>query len=57
MSKRVTALRLVACLLNISEARNKAIVEAVANAAINFPSKSKNVKCSSTVLNIFSDFD
>ena len=51
--------RLVACLLNISEARNKAVVESVANAALSFPSKSKQqgLKCSSTVLNIFSDHD
>lgn len=51
------AFRLVACLLNISEARNKGIVESVANAALNFPSKSNSFKCSSTVLNIFSDRD
>ena len=57
MSNCVPSFRLVACLLNISEARNKAIVESVANAALNFPSKSKSFKCSSTVLNIFSDYD
>lgn len=57
MSHSVPSFRLVACLLNISEARNKGIVESVANAAINFPSKSKKLKCSSTVLNIFSDYD
>lgn len=57
MTNSVPSFRLVACLLNISEARNKGIVESVANAAINFPSKSKSLKCSSTVLNIFSDYD
>lgn len=59
MSNSVPSLRLVACLLNISEARNRVIVELVANAALNFPSKSKSslLKCSSTVLNIFSDYD
>lgn len=57
MNNSIPSYRLVACLLNISEARNKAIVESVANAAINFPSKSKNLKCSSAVLNIFSDYD
>ena len=57
MSNCVPSLRLVACLLNISEAHNRAIVESVANAALNFPSKSKRLKCSSTVLNIFSDYD
>lgn len=57
MNNSVPSFRLVACLLNISEGRNKGIVESVANAAINFPSKSKNFNCSSTVLNIFSDYD
>ena len=57
MSNRLSSFRLVACLLNISEARNKAIVESVANAALNIPSKSKSLKCPSTVLNIFSDYD
>lgn len=59
ISRSVPSLRLVACLLNISEARNRALVELVANAAINFPSKCNNslLKCSSTVLNIFSDYD
>ena len=57
MGSNSPAFRVVACLLNISEARNKGIVESVANAALNFPSKSKSFKCSSTVLNIFSDYD
>lgn len=59
ISRSVPSFRLVACLLNISEARNRALVESVANAAINFPSECKNslLKCSSTVLNIFSDYD
>lgn len=47
--------RLVACLLNISEARNRDVVEKVAQAAITFQhgGKRKGV----TVLNIFSDHD
>ena len=59
MSCSLSTLRLAACLLNISEARNRDLVELVANAALNIPSKSKNslLKCSSTVLNIFSDYD
>lgn len=59
MSSSPSSLRLVACLLNISEARNRPTVESVANAALNFPSRSKSklLKCSSTVLNIFCDYD
>ena len=59
MSGSLPSLRLVACLLNISEARNRSIVESVANAALNLPSKSKSslLNCSSTVLNIFCDYD
>ena len=53
------SLRLAACLLNISEARNKTLVESVARAALNIPCKSTAsiVKCPATVLNIFSDYD
>ncbi|XP_068673500.1 uncharacterized protein [Montipora foliosa] len=59
MRRSSPSLRLVTCLLNISEARNRSIVESIANAALYFPSKSRNndFKCQSTVLNIFSDFD
>ena len=53
-------LRLVACLLNISEARNKNLIESVAHAAVNnfisSPVQSE-VKCHASVLNIFSDYD
>lgn len=53
------SLRLVACLLNISEGRNRTVVESIANAAVNFSSTSKRnyLECHSTVLNIFSDYD
>ncbi|XP_067043433.1 uncharacterized protein [Acropora muricata] len=53
------SLRLVACLLNISEGRERRIVESIANAAVNFSSTSKRnyLECHSTVLNIFSDYD
>lgn len=51
-----SSLRLAACLLNISEGRSKQIVEKVAQSAISLSSKT-NLKCASTVLNIFSDHD
>ena len=57
--KQLSPLRLVACLLNISEARNKNIVESVAHAALNlvvFPAQDA-IRCPATVLNIFSDYD
>ena len=44
--------KLAACLLNISEGRNTALVEQIAKAAISDSTKNK---CDSTVLNIFSD--
>ncbi|EDO44840.1 predicted protein [Nematostella vectensis] len=52
-------LRLVACLLNVSEARSKPIVESIAHSAIGNtkPLNETSLKCSSTVLNIFSDLD
>ncbi|XP_064630726.1 glutamate formimidoyltransferase-like isoform X2 [Lineus longissimus] len=58
------AKRLVACLLNISEARNRHLVEEVAMAAIasnktnqNSSSNDPNLPIKSSVLNIFSDYD
>ncbi|XP_014340262.1 formiminotransferase N-terminal subdomain-containing protein isoform X2 [Latimeria chalumnae] len=48
-------LRLAVCLLNISEARRKDIVEKVAKAAIQNKHGLRNLQA--TVLNIFSDFD
>ncbi|XP_030642937.1 formiminotransferase N-terminal subdomain-containing protein isoform X1 [Chanos chanos] len=47
--------RLVACLLNISEARRKDLVETVARAAITDGNGTRRE--GSTVLNIFNDFD
>ena len=44
--------KLAACLLNISEGRNTALVEQIAKAAI---SDSTQKKCDTAVLNIFSD--
>lgn len=57
--KRISSLRLVACLLNISEARNKNLVESVAHAALNLVDfqAQDEIKCPATVLNIFSDQD
>lgn len=56
-----SSLRLAACLLNISEGRSKQIVESVAQSAISLSTKTngsaKNLKCPSTVLNIFSDYN
>ena len=53
--------RIVACLLNISEARNAGIVERVAHAAVSSKTKLcsefEELSCPSTVLNIFRDFD
>ncbi|XP_071797469.1 glutamate formimidoyltransferase-like [Asterias amurensis] len=64
---RMTAMkRLAICLLNISEGRNAKIVESVASAAVSSSSASQEIssddnklglKCQSTVLNIFSDYD
>lgn len=51
-----SSLRLATCLLNISEGRSKQIVEKVAQSAISL-SNEINLKCASTVLNIFSDHD
>ncbi|XP_041120400.1 formiminotransferase N-terminal subdomain-containing protein-like [Polyodon spathula] len=47
--------RLAACLLNISEARNKEIVETVAKAAVYDKQGKKHEQ--TTLLNIFKDFD
>ncbi|XP_072903008.1 formiminotransferase N-terminal subdomain-containing protein isoform X4 [Hemitrygon akajei] len=47
--------RLAVCLLNISEARKKDIVESVAKAALS--DKQGQKKMQTTVLNIFSDYD
>ncbi|KAJ8410611.1 hypothetical protein AAFF_G00195150 [Aldrovandia affinis] len=55
MSSGVVGQRLVACLLNISEARSKDIVEKVARAAI-FDSNGGQRE-GTTVLNIFNDHD
>ena len=44
--------KLAACLLNISEGQNTALVEQIAKAAI---SDYTQKKCDTTVLNIFSD--
>ncbi|XP_031567585.1 uncharacterized protein LOC116302436 [Actinia tenebrosa] len=70
MRKTSQSLRLIACLLNISEAHNERIVESVALSATNLHipkqdqfqglgGKNSNggVKCPATVLNIFSDLD
>lgn len=54
-------LRLVACLLNISEGRSKQVIELVAQSAVSIQSQtqknSSGIKCPSTVLNVFSDYD
>ncbi|KAJ8255911.1 hypothetical protein COCON_G00197750 [Conger conger] len=55
MSPGAVGQRLVACLLNISEARSKGIVEKVAQAAIY--NSSGGQREGTTVLNIFSDYD
>lgn len=59
MCRALPSLQLVACLLNISEAHNKTVVESVAHAALTIPCNSNDpdVKCPATVLNIFSDYD
>ena len=55
------AARLAVCLLNISEAHQAHVVDRIANAAAMFGQSSEdlgsNFKCSSTVLNVFSDYD
>ncbi|XP_069790646.1 formiminotransferase N-terminal subdomain-containing protein isoform X3 [Narcine bancroftii] len=55
MASQRSSLRLAACLLNISEARKKDIVERVAKAAL--CDKQGERKMQATVLNIFSDYD
>ncbi|XP_007898263.1 formiminotransferase N-terminal subdomain-containing protein [Callorhinchus milii] len=55
MASSRLALRLAACLLNISEARNQCIVEKVAQAAVG--NKQGQMETQATVLNIFSDYD
>lgn len=49
--------KLAVCLLNISEARNRFIVEKIVNAACSVDNSNKTFKCSSTVLNIFADLE
>ncbi|XP_019378714.1 PREDICTED: uncharacterized protein LOC109301883 isoform X2 [Gavialis gangeticus] len=61
MSSTRVSFRLAACLLNISEARKKDVVEKIAKAAI-YNDNGKNSKQrqkhpQATVLNIFSDYD
>ncbi|XP_078260293.1 formiminotransferase N-terminal subdomain-containing protein isoform X2 [Rhinoraja longicauda] len=55
MASRKLSLRLAVCLLNISEARKKDIVERVATAALCGNQGQKKIQ--TTVLNIFSDYD
>ncbi|XP_059822969.1 formiminotransferase N-terminal subdomain-containing protein isoform X4 [Hypanus sabinus] len=55
MASQRLNLRLAVCLLNISEARKKDIVESVAKAALS--DKQGQKKMQTTVLNIFSDYD
>ncbi|XP_051884553.1 formiminotransferase N-terminal subdomain-containing protein isoform X2 [Pristis pectinata] len=55
MASQRLNLRLAVCLLNISEARKKDIVERVAKAALG--DKQGQRKMQTTVLNIFSDYD
>uniref|UniRef100_A0A7M4ES15 Formiminotransferase cyclodeaminase N-terminal like n=1 Tax=Crocodylus porosus TaxID=8502 RepID=A0A7M4ES15_CROPO len=55
MSSTRVSFRLAACLLNISEARKKDVVEKVAKAAIYNDNGQKHPQA--TVLNIFSDYD
>ncbi|XP_068926226.1 formiminotransferase N-terminal subdomain-containing protein isoform X3 [Petaurus breviceps papuanus] len=55
MSSSRLGLRLAACLLNISEARRKNVVEKIAKAAL-FEENGKE-HSEATVLNIFSDYD
>ncbi|KAM4698334.1 formiminotransferase N-terminal subdomain-containing protein [Rhinophrynus dorsalis] len=55
MTSGKLGLRLAACLLNISEARKKDIVEKIARAALN--DKHGQKLPDTTVLNIFSDYD
>ncbi|XP_067842925.1 formiminotransferase N-terminal subdomain-containing protein isoform X2 [Heptranchias perlo] len=55
MASPKLGLRLAACLLNISEARKRDIVEGVAKAAL--CDKQGQRKTQTTVLNIFSDYD
>ncbi|XP_039351207.1 formiminotransferase N-terminal subdomain-containing protein isoform X6 [Mauremys reevesii] len=55
MSSTKVGFRLAACLLNISEARKKDIVEKIAKAALYDDNGQKHSQA--TVLNIFSDYD
>ncbi|XP_023959828.1 formiminotransferase N-terminal subdomain-containing protein isoform X5 [Chrysemys picta bellii] len=55
MSSTKVGFRLAACLLNISEARKKDIVEKIAKAALHDDNGQKHSQA--TVLNIFSDYD
>ncbi|XP_053452822.1 formiminotransferase N-terminal subdomain-containing protein isoform X7 [Nycticebus coucang] len=55
MSSSRLGLRLAACLLNISEARRKCVVENIAKAALLDKNGQKNPEV--TVLNVFSDED
>uniref|UniRef100_A0A4X2LA50 Formiminotransferase N-terminal subdomain domain-containing protein n=1 Tax=Vombatus ursinus TaxID=29139 RepID=A0A4X2LA50_VOMUR len=55
MSSSRLGLRLAACLLNISEARRKNVVEKIAKAALF--EENGNEHSEATVLNIFSDYD
>ncbi|XP_034642126.1 formiminotransferase N-terminal subdomain-containing protein isoform X1 [Trachemys scripta elegans] len=55
MSSTKVGFRLAACLLNVSEARKKDIVEKIAKAALSDDNGQKHSQA--TVLNIFSDYD
>ncbi|KAJ1187346.1 hypothetical protein NDU88_004122 [Pleurodeles waltl] len=55
MSTARTGLRLATCLLNISEARKKDVVESIARAAVS--DHCGQSRAQTTVLNIFSDYD
>ncbi|XP_018090066.1 uncharacterized protein LOC734478 isoform X2 [Xenopus laevis] len=55
MTSNKLGLRLAACLLNVSEARKKDVVEKIARAALY--DKNGKVHPNTTVLNIFSDYD
>ncbi|XP_069471902.1 formiminotransferase N-terminal subdomain-containing protein isoform X2 [Ambystoma mexicanum] len=55
MSSTRVGLRLAACLLNISKARKKDVVESIARAAV--ADDNGQSRAQTTVLNIFSDYD
>uniref|UniRef100_A0A8C0G4U1 Formiminotransferase cyclodeaminase N-terminal like n=1 Tax=Chelonoidis abingdonii TaxID=106734 RepID=A0A8C0G4U1_CHEAB len=57
MSSTKVGFHLTACLLNISEARKKDIVEKIAKAALYDDNGKKQKHSQATVFNIFSDYD